>query len=93
MGTAKFRASLRVHQIFNFIGFDRDVGHQINRTIFRDQDIVFESNGETFIAKVNGGFNGHHPTGLHWLCDETEIVNIEPKRMADAVHKIFFHGR
>src|SRR5215208_1103763 len=81
------------HQLLNLVRFDGNIVHEVYRTLFGHEHVVFQTDGETLFFDIDGGLAGHDPTGLNWLGGEAHVVNVETERMSEAVHEIFLKGR
>src|SRR5437762_1111719 len=78
-----------LHQHFDLVGFDGDVGHQIDVAVLAHQDRVFQADGETLFANVNARLDGDDPARADRFRGQTHIVHVQTDRVADAVHEIF----
>ena len=60
-------ARLSGHHRLNFIRFQRDVPHQIDEAIFRDEDVIFEADPQVFFPDVDARLYGKHMARFNGL--------------------------
>jgi hypothetical protein len=83
---------LPAHQLFDLLRFNGNVGHQIDRSLFGQQDIIFQPNSEALFRDVNARLDSQDPARRKRFMQEADIMHIESERVPQAVHEIFLQS-
>ena len=86
-------ARLSGHHRLNFIRFQRDVPHQIDEAIFRDEDVIFEADPQVFFPDVDARLYGKHMARFNGFVPVADVVHIESNEMRGPVHEVLFVSR
>ena len=61
--------------------------------ILGHHDVVLQAHAESLVRNIDAGFNRQHATGGERYVGISHVVDVQPQRVAEAVHEIFFAGR
>src|SRR5436853_167973 len=90
---SKRQALASVHCRLNLLRLDRNMPHQVDGAVLGDDDVVLQPHAEAFLGKVDARLDGEHPAWGEGLREIAQVVNVEPERVAQAMHEELLAGR
>jgi hypothetical protein len=67
--------------------------HQIHIPVLRDENVVLQTNPQSFLPNINPRLASEHHTGFEASIFVTNVVNVEAQEVGSAMGKVLFIGR